>query len=90
MSQRSVEILLGRLITDETFRQSFFPVRAESFEQVAASGLELTAVERDALSSLRRWRVDFVAQTLDQRLSRSPIERPIGDGRAGSGGDASR
>lgn len=71
MSQKSVEILLGKILTDERFRRSFFPIRASSFEVAAALGLELTSVERSALSTLRRRRFDFIAQTLDPRISRS-------------------
>jgi hypothetical protein len=70
MSQRSVEIILGRILTDEDFRRSFFPVQPFSFELAAAHGLELTAVERSALSNLRKRRFDFIAQTLDPRISR--------------------
>jgi len=71
MSQRCVEILLGRILTDEDFRRSFFPVRASSFELAAAQGLELTPVERSALCTLRARRFVFIAQSLDPRISRS-------------------
>jgi hypothetical protein len=74
MSQRSVEILLGKLLTDEAFRRSFFPVRAASFELAAAKGLELTEVERQALASLDPWRVQVIAESLDPRLARLSIE----------------
>jgi len=73
MSQRNVEILLGKILTDEDFRRSFFPVQASSFEMAAALGLELTSVERSALCSLRRRRFDFIAQSLDLRISRSRV-----------------
>ena len=44
MSQRSVEILLGKLLTDEGFRRSFFPARA--------SGVRYTAAVRPARALL--------------------------------------
>lgn len=72
MSQRSVEKLLGRILTDDDFRRSFFPVRKASFELAAASGLDLTPIERGALCSLRLRRFEDLAQTLDPRISRSP------------------
>ena len=89
MSQRCVELLLGKILTDEDFRRSFFPVQASSFEMATAHGLELTPVERSALSTLRLRRFDFIAQSLDPRISRSRISTPEGSGReasrAGSG-----
>jgi hypothetical protein len=72
MSQRSVEKLLGRILTDDDFRRSFFPVRRASFELAAASGLDLTPIERSALCSLRMRRFAYLAQTLDPRISRCP------------------
>jgi len=76
MSQRCVEMLLGKILTDENFRRRFFseraiPDRAPNFELAASKGLELTSVEKSALSNLRRRRFDLIAQTLDPRISRS-------------------
>jgi hypothetical protein len=71
MSQRSVEKLLGRILTDDDFRRSFFPVRVASFEVAATHGLDLTSIERSALSSLKLRRFECLAQTLDPRISRS-------------------
>ena len=89
MSQRCVEILLGKLMTDETFRRSFFPVQADSFVLAAADGLEFTQVERGALMTLLPWRFDLIAQGLDPRLSRSPIDRPADGCGAGGNRDSS-
>ena len=71
MSQRDVEKLLGKILTDDEFRQSFFPVGRHSFEYAASHGLELTAVERSALSSLRSRAFECLARSLDPRISRS-------------------
>ena len=93
MSQKCVELLLGRILTDEDFRRSFFPVRDFSFAMAASHGLELTAVERSALSSLQPGRFDFIAQTLDERIARSGVSVFQGEGcakpRKASGGDVS-
>ena len=70
MSQRDVEKLLGKILTDDEFRESFFPVGRQSFEVAAMHGLELTAVERSALSSLRSRAFEFLARSLDPRISR--------------------
>jgi hypothetical protein len=70
MSQRSVEKLLGRILTDDDFRGSFFPVRSGSFELAAANGFDLTPIERSAISSLRRRLFESIAVSLDPRISR--------------------
>ena len=71
MSQRDVEKLLGKILTDDDFRQSFFPVGRHSFEFAASYGLDLTAVETSALSSLRSRPFERLARSLDPRISRS-------------------
>jgi hypothetical protein len=73
MSQRNVEILLGKLLTDEDFRRSFFPPRtsaekAPNFEAAESRCLDLTPVERSALSGLRRHRFELMAESLDPRI----------------------
>jgi hypothetical protein len=73
MSQKCVELLLGRILTDEDFRRDFFPIRDFSFAVAAAHGLELTAVERNALATLKGRRFEFIAKTLDPRISRSGV-----------------
>jgi hypothetical protein len=78
-------MLLGKILTDEDFRRSFFPVQPSSFEAAAAHGLELTPVERSALCTLRRRRFDFIAQTLDPRISRSGVSASKGGGGAPAG-----
>jgi hypothetical protein len=89
MSQRSVEKLLGRILTDDDFRRSFFPVRVASFEVTATHGLDLTSIERSALSSLKLRRFECLAQTLDPRISRSSASEEavtFGLGRPGEAG----
>ena len=93
MSQKCVELLLGRILTDEDFRREFFPIRDFSFAMAASHGLELTAVERSALSKLKGRRFDFIAQTLDPRIARSGVSVFQGEGCASprkiSGGEVS-
>ena len=85
MSQKCVELLLGRILTDEDFRQTFFPIRDFSFAVAAAHGLELTSVERSALSTLKGRRFNLIAQTLDPRISRSGVTVFQGEGCAPPG-----
>jgi hypothetical protein len=75
MSQTSVEKLLGRILTDDGFRGSFFPIRGESFELAAAHGFDLSPIEVSALSSLRRRTFECIAASLDPRISRSSAAR---------------
>jgi hypothetical protein len=80
MSQKCVELLLGRILTDEDFRRDFFPRmphEVPNFELAASHGLSLTPVERTALSRLERKRVDLFARTLDPRISRSSISAAV-------------
>ncbi len=88
MSQRCVEILLGRILTDEDFRREFFPRvpdGAPNFAFAATHGLSLTEVERAAVARLERRRVDTLARTLDPRIARSSLD--AGDGRCGAAGE---
>ncbi len=71
MSQKNVEVLLGKILTDDGFRESFLPVGPRSFEVASSFGLEFTPVERSALSTLRRRAFECLARTLDPRISRS-------------------
>ena len=77
MSQKSVEQLLGRILTDEAFRRAFFPIRASSFELAAAQGFELTAVERSAIATLSRCRFERMGRGLDSRIARSGAESDV-------------
>jgi hypothetical protein len=72
MSQRSVEILLGKLVTDEELRQRF---RAEPAATLAAlhQSLELSSVEIEALRSLDGRELDRFARALDPRLQKASL-----------------
>ena len=71
MSQKNVEALLGKILTDDRFRNSFLPVAPASFDLASRFGLEFTAVERAALATLRRRAFEWLARELDPRISRS-------------------
>jgi hypothetical protein len=67
MSQRAVEAILGRLITDVEFRLRFF---AESIDAFDTPALGLTARETAALLRVRRRTLEQVAAQLDPRIVR--------------------
>lgn len=67
MSQRAVERTLGKLVTDEGFREEFFrdPVSA-----TVHAGLELTAEELDALFRIPRAALVALGARIDGRICR--------------------
>ena len=72
MSQRAVEALLGRLITDATFRRWF---HQEPTAACQAEAFEVTSRELDALLALQGARIDDFAKLLDPRIVRVAITR---------------
>lgn len=67
MSQRVVEQILGRLLTDEEFRHQFFE---EPHCACYASGFELTPVELQALRQIPRTPLEALSRRLDDRIRR--------------------
>jgi hypothetical protein len=79
MSQLAVERTLGKLLTDEAFRERFFTSPRET---VWAAGLRLSDIELAALSGLSRSALCSFSASLDPRICRlclatdsSPEER---------------
>jgi hypothetical protein len=73
MSHRGVEIVLGRLATDEAMRQRFHSSPAQALRELIAMGLELSSVELAALQSLDPSAVHRFAQALDPRLQKAVL-----------------
>ena len=73
MSQRSVEWLLGRLLTDEDLRTEFIRQPAEALAALQRQGWELTASEVEALLSGPpvMWR--DMAERIPSRLRRCSL-----------------
>lgn len=67
MSQRAVEHALGKLVTDEGFREAFF---ADPRETARRTGLDLTAKELDALDRIPRQALDVLGACVDDRICR--------------------
>ena len=70
MAHRNVEMLIGRLITDEAFRGAFRDDPDLTLARFVAAGHELTAVEMVALRAtpIELW--DHVATRIDARLQK--------------------
>ena len=74
MSQRTVERVIGRLVTDEELRLEFTRAPKETLAALADLGWELTRVEVDALlhTDIRVWSI--AAARIDPRLQRSSLK----------------
>lgn len=68
MSQRHVEQVIGKLVTDEDFRREFSRDPVASLRGLCTCGAELTEVEVRALAGLDPRRVARFAESLDPRL----------------------
>jgi hypothetical protein len=78
VAQRSIEILVGRLITDEAFRSAFRNHLETTLVAFAECGYGLTSVEIAALraTSVDVW--EWAAEHVDPRLQKASFteEKP--------------
>ena len=71
MTQQAVERALGKLLTDENFRERFFEnPEAASWE----AGLALSPIEIEALSRVSRSALARLHDDLDKRISRPSLD----------------
>jgi len=73
MSQRSVERVIGKLVTDEAFRRRFSARPESTLQETADGGLELTACEMQALAALDTSVLEQFAEAIDPRLQKTDI-----------------
>ena len=78
MSQKTVQILVGKLVTDDAFRRRFEEDRAEVLTAMSAIRPELTSEEREALLMLDLSTCERFAKTLDPRIRRWSQKCPTG------------
>ena len=71
MSQRNIETLIGRLITDELFRAEFLKDPRGVLGRIQALGLELNATESLALLNTDPALWAMTAEALDPRLQKA-------------------
>ena len=74
MAQRNVEIVIGRLITDETFRTAFFDDPELTLTQFIESGYDLTALEMAALRATEIAVWTEAAEQIDPRLQKVSLD----------------
>jgi len=70
MSQRNVEIVIGKLVTDEALRWEFRRRPASALLRLAEHGLSLTTAEADAILGLDMPALEQFVNTLDERLQK--------------------
>ncbi len=70
MSQQIVESVIGRLVTDEAFRRRFREQPAAVIDELVATGVPLTPVERRALLEMDASLCDRFADCIDPRLQK--------------------
>ena len=72
---RSIEILIGKLVTDEDFRDAFNRDPRGTLMEAAAWGLDLSAIEVTALLSTKKCLWDRMACELDSRLQKASLRQ---------------
>jgi hypothetical protein len=71
MAQRNVEILIGRLVTDEAFRAMFIRNPAATLTQFIEWGYELTSLEVAAVEATDPGLWAQTAERIDPRLEKA-------------------
>ena len=74
MTQRYIEVVIGRLVTDEDFRQTFVRDPHTALAELLARGTHLTHAEIAALvaTDTRLW--GRVAEQVDPRLQKASLK----------------
>jgi hypothetical protein len=73
MSQRNVERVIGRLVTDEAFRRRFALDPGTALREVTACGMELNDCELRALVGIDTGLATRFAEALDPRLQKTDL-----------------
>ena len=74
MSQRTIETIIGRLITDEAFRRQFLNDPNQTLTTLADRGLDLSRTEIAALVSTDPSLWARTADDLDPRLQKASLD----------------
>ena len=74
MAQRIIEMLIGRLITDEHFRREFTREPERTLLALADHGLELSTVEMAALVRTDPAVWARMAEEVDPRLQKASLD----------------
>ena len=75
---RHIELLIGRLVTDEDFRRAFQDDPRQALNDAAGWGLALSAVEVSAMLATDQRLWERIAVELDSRLQKASFRTPAG------------
>jgi len=75
MTQQSVEILIGKLLTDEELREAFEQNPHGVLVWLLRQGLQLSRLEMEALRSIKPSDLSGLAETIDRRLQKASLRR---------------
>src|SRR3989441_6466463 len=75
MTQQSVEILIGKLLTDEELREAFEQNPHGVLVWLLRQGLQLSRLEIEALKSIKPSDWSGLADTIDRRLQKASLRR---------------
>jgi putative modified peptide len=73
MSQRGVERVIGKLVTDEGFRRCFAEDPGAALRQATEDGVELNEGELRALAGISARVASRFAEALDPRLQKTDL-----------------
>lgn len=73
MSQRTVQLLIGQIVTDEELRRQFVVEPLATLTALRDQGVDLTGGEIDALVRTDRRIWDAAASRIDPRLQRCSL-----------------
>jgi aryl-alcohol dehydrogenase-like predicted oxidoreductase len=73
MTQQSVEILIGKLLTDEELREAFGQNPHGVLVWLLRQGLQLSRLEMEALRSIRPSDLSCLAEMIDRRLQKASL-----------------
>ena len=79
MSQRTIERVIGRLLTDEELRHEFTRSPRRTLVELNEQGWELSRLEVDALLSIETRLWSEVAARIDSRLQRCSLKPRDGE-----------
>jgi hypothetical protein len=85
LAERIIEMLIGRLITDEQFRSEFIENPEDSLRDLVDRGVELSRSEIDALIATDPTLWSRTAESIDPRLQKISLRREQTSHRRGTG-----
>jgi hypothetical protein len=74
VTQRSIEVVIGRLVTDEEFRQTFASDPQRALGELLERGTRLTPTEIAALVATDSTMWGRIAEQIDPRLQKASLK----------------